>query len=26
MKYAVASLLGLTAAGRIPLQKREMTK
>jgi len=26
MKYAVATLLGLTAAGRIPLQKREMTK
>merc|ERR1719345_675392 len=26
MKYAVASLLGLTAAGRIPLKKQEMTK
>jgi hypothetical protein len=26
MKYAVAALLGLTSAGRIPLQKRELTK
>ena len=26
MKYAAASLLGLATAGKIPLQKREMTK